>query len=187
MLPFVVPLLNDEDDPSRDGLIVSSIWFGLVSSGTGTFLAYALIRAFVKEFLIGIHLVVDFLSISAVTIIVSILVRRQVTSIVPFEAVCCSVPALIIQIILFKGLSFIPGEDVLDSLFLFPSHIEFQHRWYRRSITHGQKLFEWPLRDEIAFVVNNWESDAFVFVDDFKVPHDLSFGFDVVRSSPICK
>ena len=50
---------------------------------------------------------------------------------------------------------------------------------------HGQKLFEWPLRDEIAFVVNNWESDAFVFVDDFKVPHDLSFGFDVVRSSPI--
>lgn len=60
VLPFVVPLLNDEDDPSRDGLIVSSIWFGLVSSGTGTFLAYALIRAFVKEFQIGIHLVVDF-------------------------------------------------------------------------------------------------------------------------------
>ena len=46
---------------------------------------------------------------------------------------------------------------------------------------HGQKLFEWPLREEIEFVTNNWESDAFVFIDDFKVPHDLSFGFDVVR------
>ena len=27
---------------------------------------------------------------------------------------------------------------------------------------HGQKLFEWPLREEIEFVTNNWESDAFV-------------------------
>ena len=45
---------------------------------------------------------------------------------------------------------------------------------------HGQDLFEWPLRQEISFVGNYWKADAYVFVDDFKVPHDLSFGFDVV-------
>jgi len=45
---------------------------------------------------------------------------------------------------------------------------------------HGSDYFEWPLREEIGFVARNWIADAFVFVDDFKVPSEPTFGYDVV-------
>lgn len=46
---------------------------------------------------------------------------------------------------------------------------------------HGSTYFDWPLREEIAFVATKWaETDAYVFVDDFKVPSEPRFGFDVV-------
>lgn len=45
---------------------------------------------------------------------------------------------------------------------------------------HGSDYFEWPLREEIGFVAKRWKADAFVFIDDFKVPSEPSFGFDVV-------
>jgi len=46
---------------------------------------------------------------------------------------------------------------------------------------HGSTYFDWPLREEIAFVATRWtDVDAYVFVDDFKVPSEPRFGFDVV-------
>lgn len=41
--------------------------------------------------------------------------------------------------------------------------------------------FDWPLRDEIAFITRNLTS-AFILIDDFKVPDRPEFGFDCYLS-----
>jgi hypothetical protein len=38
--------------------------------------------------------------------------------------------------------------------------------------------FEWPLRDEVKFVTSNFER-YYMFIDDFKVPGQPQFGYDV--------
>ncbi len=40
--------------------------------------------------------------------------------------------------------------------------------------------FEWPLRDEIAFITHKF-INAFILVDDFKVPGNPHFGYDRYR------
>lgn len=37
--------------------------------------------------------------------------------------------------------------------------------------------FEWPLRDEVRFLTERFDSGC-LLIDDFKVPHDSRFGFD---------
>ena len=37
--------------------------------------------------------------------------------------------------------------------------------------------FEWPLREEVAFITSNFES-AYILIDDFKVPELDMFGYD---------
>jgi len=38
--------------------------------------------------------------------------------------------------------------------------------------------FKWPLLDEVDYILNNY-SQTFIFIDDFKVPDQPQFGFDV--------
>ena len=38
--------------------------------------------------------------------------------------------------------------------------------------------FKWPLRDEVNHILKNY-SQAFIFIDDFKVPGQPQFGYDV--------
>ena len=41
---------------------------------------------------------------------------------------------------------------------------------------HGHG-FEWPLKEEIAFITKNFKNAA-IFIDDFKVPHNENFLWD---------
>jgi hypothetical protein len=64
---------------------------------------------------------------------------------------------------------------------------QFISKLKKRREVFGQTLFwldahgygfSWPLKEEIAFITNNFNS-AFILIDDFKVPGMDCFGFDV--------
>lgn len=38
--------------------------------------------------------------------------------------------------------------------------------------------FQWPLREEVNFILSNF-TDSCIFIDDFKVPGEQQFGYDV--------
>lgn len=67
---------------------------------------------------------------------------------------------------------------------------EFMHRFKDRGVRSDRTLFwldahgfgfDWPLRQEVAFITNYFKS-ALVLIDDFKVPGLDCFGYDVYES-----
>lgn len=68
--------------------------------------------------------------------------------------------------------------------FLFNLAKEFPQILHERTCfwldAHGYG-FQWPLREEIKFILGNF-SHCYIFIDDFKVPGEPQFGYDVYEN-----
>lgn len=68
----------------------------------------------------------------------------------------------------------------LSQNFLLRLENEQAHTFHNKNLfwldAHGYG-FDWPLKEEINFILNNF-SNSYILIDDFKVPHLDVFGYD---------
>jgi len=135
ILPYMFALGGDGEDPSKDGLVVSSLWLGCIEAYVKIYFVCALIfvcsltlffmsfysflvvillhamnLAFAKIPLGG-HTVCACVAVSAVCVLISILLRSSLATIVPFEALFVGILGFIATEILFGMIKFIPVKD----------------------------------------------------------------------------
>ena len=110
VLPFVVALEDNGEDPSRDELVVSTVWLGGSCSVLAVILLHALNLAFAK-IPIGGHTVCAWVLVSFVCVSLSLLLRAVFKTIVPFEAINVGILSFIFTDVLFGMVKFIPVKN----------------------------------------------------------------------------
>ena len=137
VLPFVFALENDEEDPSSNGLMVSSMWSGFITAYVEivfvfgfcfsvvyhlfftifffrrtipVLLLHATNLAFAK-IPIGVHTVSACAAMSVFVWIMAASLRSFIGSIVPFESLFVAIVGLFLTDIFFGMIKFIPVKD----------------------------------------------------------------------------
>jgi len=111
VMPFVFSLEEDGEDPSRDGLVVSSVWLGICVSIVGAATIHGCVHAFVNIPL-GLHTVLDCFARSSICVFISIVFRNMISStVIPLEMLIVSFLGVLLFTIFFKVTNCIPIRD----------------------------------------------------------------------------
>eukprot|EP00938_MAST-03A_sp_MAST-3A-sp1_P000489 g489.t1 len=111
VVPFLFALEKDgEDDPSRDALMMSSVWMSCVIGFAMILLLHATNLAFAK-IPIGGHTVCACVATSVILVCISVSLRSIIETITPFEALFVGILSLILCDIFFGMIKFIPVKD----------------------------------------------------------------------------
>eukprot|EP00938_MAST-03A_sp_MAST-3A-sp1_P000488 g488.t1 len=111
VVPFLFALEKDgEDDPSRDALMMSSVWMNCVLGFQVIMLLHGLNLAFAK-IPIGGHTVCACVASSVIAVCGSVSLRSIIETIIPFEVVFVGILTLILGDILYGMIKFIPVKD----------------------------------------------------------------------------
>jgi hypothetical protein len=131
ILPYVFSLEVNGEDPSREGLVVSSVWLGCnlgyvilcfvccaqkivlltyIYRSLAVIVLHATNLAFAK-IPIGIHTVCACVAAAAINALTSFVLRTSLSTIVPFEALFSSILGLILMEVICGMIKFIPVKD----------------------------------------------------------------------------
>jgi len=138
-LPYLFELEQHGEDPSREGLVASSLWLGSIQGYVTIFVCAIFFFFFVFLILIffqftwicsslsvlllhamnlafakipsGAHTVYACVALAAIVTLVSVLLRASLATIVPFEALFIGVTSCIVSDIVYGMIKFIPVKD----------------------------------------------------------------------------